>query len=77
MSDTGQGRPAGSERLSVTLISSAVQAIARLMNIYGLSKTDAINRSVQVYAFLAEEMASGKEVLLRDAEGNVERVRIV
>lgn len=65
------------ERFTVTLIAAAVQAVAVLMRITGLSKTDSINRAVQVYAFLAGEMENGKEVLLRDKDGNLERVHIV
>ncbi|MGA5102995.1 hypothetical protein ACPCC3_05045 [Streptomyces cellulosae] len=65
------------ERFTVTLIAAAVQAVAALMRITGLSKTDVINRSVQVYGFLAEQMEDGKEVLLRDKQGNLERVHIV
>lgn len=65
------------ERFTVTLIATAVQAVATLMRITGLSKTDTINRAVQVYAFLAEEMENGKDVLLRDKDGNLERLHIV
>ncbi|MZF90306.1 hypothetical protein [Streptomyces sp. SID5643] len=65
------------ERFTVTLIAAAAQAVGKLMRITGLSKTDVINRSVQVYGFLAEQMEEGKEVLLRDEQGNLERVHIV
>jgi hypothetical protein len=65
------------ERFTVTLIAAAVQSVATLMRITGLSKTDVMNRSVQVYGFLAEQMQDGKEVLLRDEQGNLERVHIV
>ncbi|WP_413812693.1 hypothetical protein [Streptomyces sp. OE57] len=65
------------ERFTVTLIPVAAQAVTALMRITGLSKTDTINRAVQVYAFLAQQMANGKEVLLRDENGNTERVHIV
>ncbi|WP_460111579.1 hypothetical protein [Streptomyces sp. YKOK-J1] len=61
----------------MTLIATAVQAVGTLMRITGLSKTDVINRAVQIYAFLAQQMADGKEILLRDEEGNTERVHIV
>ncbi|MFJ5657296.1 hypothetical protein ACIQD5_28615 [Streptomyces microflavus] len=47
------------------------------MRITDLSKTDSINRAVQVYAFLAQQVADGKEVLLRDENGETERVHIV
>jgi hypothetical protein len=65
------------ERFTVTLIAAAAKAVGTLMQITGLSKTDVINRAVQVYAFLAQQMADGKEIFLRDEEGNLERVHIV
>ncbi|MFF4694852.1 hypothetical protein [Streptomyces chattanoogensis] len=65
------------ERFTVTLIPVAARAVTALMRITGLSKTDTINRAVQVYAFLAQQMAEGKEVLLRDEDGSTERVHIV
>lgn len=65
------------ERFTVTLIATAATAVGTLMRITGMSKTDVINRAVQVYAFLAQQMADGKEILLRDEEGNLERVHIV
>ncbi|GHB60654.1 hypothetical protein GCM10010306_062810 [Streptomyces umbrinus] len=65
------------ERFTVTLIISALKAMQALMRLTGLSKTDVINRSVQVYGFLAEQMNDGKEVLLRDREGNLEKVHIL
>lgn len=73
----GQQAVRENERFTVTLIAAAAQAVATLMRITGLSKTDVINRSVQVYGFLAEQMQDGKEVFLRDEQGNLERVHIV
>ena len=76
-SDLQAVRAVESERFTVTLIGTAVQALLSLMRTTGLSKTDAINRAVQVYGFLASEMDKDKEVLLRDKDGNLERVHIV
>ncbi|MGK5627067.1 hypothetical protein [Streptomyces sp. URMC 123] len=66
-----------SERYSVTFVPAAVQAVQELTEISGLSKSDVINRAVQVYAFLAREMAEGRHVLLRTEDGTLERVHIV
>jgi hypothetical protein len=66
-----------SERYSVTLVPAAVQAVRELTELSGLSKSDVINRAVQVYAFLAREMADGRQVLLRTEDGSLERVHIV
>ncbi|MFG2839244.1 hypothetical protein ACGFYE_30070 [Streptomyces zaomyceticus] len=68
---------AESERYSVTFVPPAVQSIQTLTELSGLSKTDAINRAVQVYAFLASEMADGRQVLLRNEDGSLERLHIV
>ncbi|WP_394814718.1 hypothetical protein [Streptomyces millisiae] len=68
---------AESERYSVTFVPAAVQAVQELTEISALSKSDVINRAVQVYAFLAREMAEGRQVLLRTEDGSLERVHIV
>ncbi|WP_370130547.1 hypothetical protein [Streptacidiphilus sp. EB103A] len=72
-----QDRAVGSERYSVTLVPPAALAIAELMTATGLSKADVINRAVQVYGFLEAQRAEGREILLRDSDGAVERVHIV
>lgn len=66
-----------SERYSVTLVPPAVQAVAELIEATGLSKADVINRAVQIYAFLEAQRSQGREVLLRDPQGDLERVHIV
>lgn len=66
-----------SERFSITLIPSAVRAVALLMSLTGLSKTDILNRAVQVYEFIEEQKQSGKEILVRDKDGTFERVHIL
>lgn len=66
-----------SERYSVTLVPPAAQAVAELIELTGLSKTDVINRAVQVYNFLEAQKADGSEVLLRNHEGTLERLHIV
>lgn len=74
---TQSARPAANERYSVTLVPPAVEAIERLTESTGLSKTDVINRAVQVYAFIDERMREGSDVLLRNRDGETERVHIV
>ncbi|AOP46064.1 hypothetical protein SL103_07250 [Streptomyces lydicus] len=69
--------PAESERYSVTFVPAAVQAVHDLTEVSGLSKSDVINRAVQVYAFLAREMAGGRQLMLRNEDGSLERVHIV
>lgn len=66
-----------SERYSVTLVPPAVQAVAELTASTGLSKTDVINRAVQIYAFLDSHLRKGSDVILRSSDGEMERVHIV
>ncbi|NJP52885.1 hypothetical protein HCJ93_23160 [Streptomyces sp. SBST2-5] len=72
-----KSRPQGNERYSVTLVPPAVDAISKLVDATGLTKTDVINRAVQIYAFLEERMAKGNDVMLRSPSGDYERVHIV
>ncbi|WP_461010714.1 hypothetical protein [Streptomyces capparidis] len=65
------------ERYSVTLVPPAVEAINQLTAATGLTKTDVINRAVQVYAFIEERIRGGNDVLLRNPDGETERVLIV
>ncbi|MFD9999826.1 hypothetical protein [[Kitasatospora] papulosa] len=72
-----KSRMPASERYSVTLVPPAVEAISKLVETTGLTKTDVINRAVQIYAFLEDRMGDGNEVMLRSADGELERVHIV
>ncbi|WP_405998216.1 hypothetical protein [Streptomyces sp. NBC_00829] len=65
------------ERFTVTLIVAAVRALGRIMRLTGHSKTDAINRSVQVYAFVLEQTAQDKELMLRGMDGTLEKVHVL
>ncbi|WP_411080626.1 hypothetical protein [Streptomyces sp. cmx-18-6] len=66
-----------SERYSVTLVPPAVDAVNKLTAATGLSKTDVINRAVQVYAFIEERLHGGSDLLLRNQDGETEHVHIV
>ncbi|WP_234370603.1 hypothetical protein [Streptomyces luridiscabiei] len=54
-----------------------MEAVNQLTAVTGLSKTDVINRAVQVYAFIEERLHGGSDLLLRNQEGETERVHIV
>ena len=65
------------ERVTVNLAGRAVPALERAMALTGDSKTDTINRAVQVYAFAVEAMRNGGAVYVRPAkDAELERVRI-
>lgn len=50
------------------LIPLAETALTESAEITGHSRTDVINRAVQMYAFLVKERAAGKDVLIRDGD---------
>ena len=62
-------------RLVVNLLPCSVNALERAAAISGDSKTDVVNRALQIYAFhVAEVMGANRQILLRDADGNLEEV---
>lgn len=74
---SGRRRQASSERYSVTLVPPAVQAIAELTETTGLSKTDVINRAVQIYAFLDAQTRGGADLQLKLPDGTPEKLHII
>lgn len=65
------------ERLHVLLIPASSEALGNTVTTSGLSKTDVVNRAIQLYAFVTESQAAGNDLLLRTPEGEVERVRLI
>jgi hypothetical protein len=65
-----------SRRISAILIPRAQEALDLTVKRMGLSKTDVINRALQAYAFLEEEMTTGATVLVR-RDGVIEEVRFL
>jgi hypothetical protein len=61
------------ERITVTLIPKAAAALAAVSGT-GRTRTDAVNRALQAYAFLEEQVAAGGEVLVRLPDGTVRQV---
>lgn len=61
-------------RLTVNLIPRTAAALALAARVNGNSKTDTVNRALQVYAYLSSQVKAGDEVLLRDKRGNVKKV---
>lgn len=53
------------ERVTVNLAPRASHALEQAVGLTGDSKTDAINRALQVYAYIEQVMRDGGEVLVR------------
>ena len=65
-------------RVTVNLTRPAVQALESVSEATGYSKTDTINRALQVYAIVHEIMARNGGVLtIRHDDGGLERIHIV
>lgn len=58
------------------LVPKAQEALDETAERLGLSKTDVINRAVQAYAFLEEQMAAGAKILVQRG-GATEEVRFL
>jgi hypothetical protein len=78
---TGHGPPAkhgsggsGPERVTVNLIPRAAQALHEVSDLTGDSKTDSINRALQVYNYLMTITESGGEILVREPGDSDPRV---
>lgn len=66
-------------RTTVNLIRRSVDALDELHASLDLSKTDIINRSIQVYRFLQELMDEngGSSIVVVRKDGSVERIHIL
>jgi hypothetical protein len=54
--------------VSVRLIPKSMRALEALAVRNGLTKTDVINRALQVYDYIDAEQAEGRQILSRDGE---------
>lgn len=63
------------ERVTVNLTVRASRALERVTELTGDTKTDAINRALQVYAFIEETTAAGGALYIK--EGKDEQLQLV
>jgi hypothetical protein len=62
----GSGGPL--ERVTVNLIARASRALQRVTDLTGDSKTDIINRALQVYGYLEDVSANGGAIYVRETK---------
>jgi hypothetical protein len=72
---TGRGHGA-LERVTVNLTPRAWNALEATVQRTGDTKTDTINRALQVYNYIEEIMHSGGAVVVQDRHGKPERLKI-
>ena len=58
--------PAVHERITVNLIEKASEDLSKTATRSGMTRTDVLNRALQMYGYLDAESRKGKEVLIRD-----------
>lgn len=77
-SDRGDGGSGDLRRITVNLTPRAQEALEQAVKLTRDSKTDTLNRAIQVYAYLMNIIQNEGEVFVRDAgHDEMERVRFV
>jgi hypothetical protein len=73
-----RGRGRGLERITVNLTPRSSSALELAVELSGDTKTDTINRAIQIYAYLEKVLQDGGSVHVREQDGSeLERLRIV
>ena len=67
--------PRMSRPITVRLIPKASASLEAAMQASGHTSTDTINRAVQFYAWALQLFQDGDELLVRDSDGGLSRVR--
>lgn len=62
-------------RVTVNLTNRSARALELATELTGDSKTDTINRAIQVYAYLESINSKNGEVFVRDSGSELERLR--
>lgn len=75
--ESGRGRGRPLEKVTVNLTQRSSRALTETAQRTGDSKTDTINRALQLYALFDEVLANGGAVYLRTApDAELERLRM-
>lgn len=75
--DAQSSTPPPHTKLTVNLTARSVAAMDEAAALSGDSKTDAVNRGLQLYAFVLRIMAEGKLLCVADDKGKViEKIRL-
>ena len=64
-------------RITVALTPDTATRLDELTARTGLSKTDLVNRAVQVYEFIDAETRTGSQILIRDTDGATTMVKLL
>ncbi len=65
------------ERITVNLTARSARALEAATDLTGDSKTDTVNRALQIYAFMEHVTASGGSIYVREtADSELERLKL-
>ncbi len=66
------------DRITVSLIPKAAASLAALAEQTGLSKTDIVNRGLQLFEFIEAQMRAGNDLIVRDRKtGEAQLVKLL
>jgi hypothetical protein len=63
-------------RMNIGLTRNVKEALGRAIELGGNNKTDTIGRALVAWAFILEELAQGREILVRNGD-ELERIRFL
>lgn len=72
--ERGRGGGGPLERVTVNLVARASRALQRVVDLTGDSKTDALNRAIQIYCYLEEVESKGGDILIRESKDSEPQV---
>jgi hypothetical protein len=73
-----EGSQSSGDRITVTLIPKATQALRLLQDRTSLSKTDLTNRAITLYEFCDDQLRSGHDIIARNpATGETQLVKLI
>jgi hypothetical protein len=64
-------------KLTVNLIPQAVTALELAAQVTEDSRTDVVNRAIQVYDYLANRVADGAEIFIKSPDGSIEKINFL
>lgn len=73
----GEQKSGGSlTKITINLAPKAVKALEEVADATGDTKTESINRAVQIYAWLQTRINAGDQFLVLDKEGRTREIQI-
>lgn len=63
--------------MTVSLTHDSVIAVEQLAQRTGYSKTDLVNRGIQIYEWLDAQIRDGNDIFVRGSQGDFERVHFI